>query len=412
MPHDGSTGDVVRLTYWSAPNPQEQRLARRLVDDWNDRHPDVQVTMQPLPAGQSSEEVLLAAIVAGTTPDLCSNIWPGILQDFIRADGVLPLDTLPGFADVVGTRVPTDLLETFRADDGHVYQIPWKTNPIMMLYNKTLFQEAGIEAPPRTYSEYVAAGARLTRDLDGDGQTDRWIGYRDIRPIWWQRYFDFYAFYIAASGGETLFEEGQLALDRAAATAVFDFFQTLYARDYFPRTTFQGSPILAKKIATEFTGPWSVAWLEENAPPDFDYGFVPLPVPDEHEGPIYTYGDYKNIAIFSSTQHPEEAWAFARYLVSRRADLLLLEMTRQIPVRRGLLSDSTFKAFFDAHPRLAPFARQARYTRSVDDVSSFQEILDAVAQQFEAASVYGRRRPAEATEAAIDRIRLIHTWSQ
>ena len=400
----------VRLLYWSAPNPQEQTLARLLVDRWNAENPDVQVTVQPLPAGQSSEEVLLAAVVAGTTPDLCSNIWPGILGDFIRARGVLPLDTFPGFDSLLADRVPEAVRETFRAEDGHYYQIPWKTNPIMMLYNEQLFREAGVERPPRTYADYLAAAAKVTADLDGDGRYDRWIGYRDIRPIWWQRYFDFYSFYIGASGGRTLFDDGQVAVDTAAATAVFAFFQAIYAQRYFPLTTFQGSPMVARKIATEFTGPWNVAWMEENAPADFEYAYAPLPVPDDHTGPAYTYGDFKNIAVFSSTRHPEAAWRFARYLVTKQADLLLLDVARQIPVRKDLLADTTFAAFFAANPKLVPFAEQAPYTRSVDDVPAFQEVLDAVAQQFEAAT-YGAVTPAEATARALERIRVIHEWS-
>lgn len=406
---DGAAGPV-RLVYWSAPNPQEQALARRLAAQWNAENPDVQVTVQALPAGQSSEEVLLAAIVAGTTPDLCSNIWPGILGDFIRAGGVLPLDTFPGFDSLLASRVPEALHETFRAADGHYYQIPWKTNPIMMLYNERLFREAGVARPPRTYGEYLAAAARVTTDLDGDGRYDRWIGYRDIRPIWWQRYFDYFSFYIGASGGKTFFEDGRIALDTAASNAVFGFFQALYRNRYFPLTTFQGSPMLAERIATEFTGPWNVAWMEENAPPDFEYAYAPLPVPDGHAGPVYTYGDFKNIAIFSSTKHPEAAWRFARYLVSKEADLLLLEMARQIPVRRDLLTDTTYAAFFVHNPKLRPFAEQAAYTRSVDDVRAFQEVLDAIAQQFEAAT-YGAVTPAEATERALERIRVIHEWA-
>lgn len=407
----GSAEGPIRLVYWSAPNPQEQVLARELTDVWNAAHPDVQVTTQPLPAGQSSEEVLLAAIVAGTTPDLCSNIWPGILGDFVRAKGVLPLDTFPGFDSLMVSRVPEAVLEIFRAPDGHIYQIPWKTNPIMMLYNRGIFREAGVGKVPRTYSEYLDAAAKITADLDGDGRYDRWIGYRDIRPIWWQRYFDYYAFYIGASGGQTLFEDGHVAVDTAASNAVFRFFQKLYAHRYFPLTTFQGSPMVARKIATEFTGPWNVAWMEENAPADLDYAYAPLPVPDDYTGPIYTYGDFKNIAIFSTTKHPEAAWRFARYLVTKRADLRLLEVTRQIPVREDLLTDSTFAHFFADHPMMTPFAEQAARTRSVDDVRSFQEVLDAIAQQFEAAS-YGAVTPAEATRRAVERIRVIHEWAQ
>ncbi len=404
-------GGIVRLTYWPAQNEQERRLAIELTDEWNRTHPGVQVTVQPLPAGQSSEEVLLAAIVAGTTPDVCSNIWPGIVNGFVRAGGVLALDQFPDFDSLLTSRVPDRLRTHFRSEDGHFYQIPWKTNPIMMLYNRGLLEAAGVPDPPGTYSEYLAAAAKITTDLDGDGQFDRWMGYRDIRPIWWQRYFDYYAFYVGASGGQTLFHDGEIAIDTAASAEVLGFFRDLYANQFFPLTTYQGSAFLAETIATEFTGPYNISWMEENAPPDMDFDYAPLPAPDDHEGPLFAYGDFKNIAIFSNTEHPDESWAFTKFLVTRQADLRLLELTRQIPIRDDLLSDTLYADFFRQNPRVVPFAEQAPYTRGVDAVPSFQEILDALAQEYEAAAVYGVRSPSEATEEAIERIRLIHEWS-
>jgi multiple sugar transport system substrate-binding protein len=402
----------IRLLYWTAPNPQERALGEALAAEWNAANPSVQVEVQAIPAGQSSEEVLLAAIVAGTTPDICSNIWPGIVSDFVRAGGLVPLDTLPGWDSLAASRFPEGIVETFRAGDGHVYEIPWKTNPIMLLYNRQLFREAGITSAPETYSDFLAAARALAQDTDGDGQRDRWIAFRDIRPIWWQRYFDFYPFYIGASGGQTLFREGEVAIDTAAATEVFALFQQLYAEGLFPLASLQGSPLLTGRVAAEITGPWQVAWLEENAPPSLDYAFAPLPLPDDFAGEAYTYGDFKNIAIFSDTQHPEAAWRFAQFLVSKEADLRLLEMTKQIPVREGLLSDSAYAGFFESNPHARVFAEQAARTRSVDGVKSFQEMLDAVAQQFEAGSVYGAYPPHEATERAVDRIRLIHDWGR
>jgi len=61
------------------------------------------------------------------------------------------------------------------------------------------------------------------------------------------------------------------------------------------------------------------------------YGVVPLPVPDGHQGPVYTSGDYKNISVFSNTRHPREAWEFAKFLITAEHDLLLLELADQIP---------------------------------------------------------------------------------
>jgi multiple sugar transport system substrate-binding protein len=409
---DGAGDDVVTLTYWSAQNPQEQKLAETLVDEWNATHAGIQVVVQPLPAGQSSEEVLLAAIVAGTTPDICSNIWPGIVSSFVRAGGVLNLTDFADFDSLAASRIPPDMLERFRAPDGNFYQIPWKTNPILMMYNRTLFRAAGYEEPPRTYSGFIEAAKKLTRDRDGDGRLDQWAGYRSPLPIWHERRFDFYAFYIGASGGKTLFNGGEIEIDEESSTKVFSFFRSLYEDKSFPLTTFQSSPILSGKIATEFTGPWQLGWMEENAPPDFDYDFAPLPLPDDYEGLPYTFGDFKNIAIFSNTRHPNEAWAFAKYLVSKQADLMLLEMTKQIPVRVGLLSDSTYADFFARNPMVRPFAEQAPRTRGEDGVSGLSEILDAIAQQFEAASVYGIYSPEEGTRRSIDRIQMIHEWNQ
>ena len=64
----------------------------RLAKQWNAENPDVQVRVQPLPAGRSSEEVLLAAIVAKATPDVSSNVSSALLARLVRANGVVRLD--------------------------------------------------------------------------------------------------------------------------------------------------------------------------------------------------------------------------------------------------------------------------------------------------------------------------------
>ena len=412
-------GGPVRLTYWTSQNPQERTLADTLVARWNRAHPGVQVAVQPIPAGQSSEEVILASIVAGTTPDVCSNVWPGVLHDLVRAGGVVPLDGMPGFDSLMAARVPPELVERFRSADGRFYQLPWKTNPILMMVNPAMLRAAGVAGVPRTYSEYLDAAERVTADTDGDGRADRWMGARDVRPIWWQRTFDVYPLYVAASGGRTLFDAGgDLAVDGRALSEVLGLFQTLYARGHYPRSTLQGNAFAQGRVATDFTGPWTVGWLAENAP-GLAVEFAPVPVPDRlaagrlaaGAGPPVTYGDYKNIALFATTEHPAEAWAFARYLVSPEADRLLIETTRQVPLRAGLLDDPALAPFFARHPTMRRFAEQAGATRGVDAVPNVAETLDAVAQGFERA-VYGVETPAQAVRSIEGRVRVLQDWAR
>ncbi|HED38444.1 MAG TPA: sugar ABC transporter substrate-binding protein, partial [Ignavibacteria bacterium] len=50
------------LIYWSSNNQQEIEFAREMVNGWNKKHPNQKISTQPVPAGQSSEEIILAAV--------------------------------------------------------------------------------------------------------------------------------------------------------------------------------------------------------------------------------------------------------------------------------------------------------------------------------------------------------------
>jgi multiple sugar transport system substrate-binding protein len=411
-PRETVSGGKVEITYWPAPNPQEVQLADTLVREWNALHPGIHVTMQPIPVSQSTEEVLLAAIAGKTTPDICSNIQPAAVFDYSRAGGIIPLDQFADFDSVALGRTPVDLLKQFKSDDGHYYQLPWKTNPVMMFYNVRMFEESGVTQVPRTYSEFLVAAKKLTRDLNGDGQTDVWAGERDIRPIWWQRLFDYYAFYIAATNGKTLFKAGVPDIDADRSEQVFRFFRVCYEKNYFPHTYFQGGdPFLLEKKATHFAGPWEIATLRTLAP-QVRYDVAPIPVPDDHTGHVYTYGDYKNISIFGTTKHPREAWEFAKFLVQAGNDIRLLRITDQIPVRGDLLTNPIFVPYYYNNPKMVKFAQQALYTRSIDIAPDVKEILDAISQEYEACAVYGKITTAEAARDAFDRTKMIVEWNK
>ena len=409
---DENGNGIVSLKYWCASNPHEIKLAKLLVEEWNESHSNIQVSLQPIPASQSSEEVLLAAIAGKTTPDLCSNMWPGAMDDFTSSGGLVNFDRFPDFFEFISQRVPEDLLESFKAIDGKYYQLPWKTNPTMMMYNVKMFREAGITGDLRTYSEYLAAAKLLTKDSDGDGNLDQWMGYRNIVAIWWQRLFDYYPFYIAASGGKTLFDDSELIFNNKASVQVFQFFQEIFKNGYYPITTMQGDNFITSRLATQITGPWNIAHVEKFKDDDFEYDIMPIPVPDDFEGEVYTRGDHKNIAVFSTTKYPEEAWEFAKFLISPESDLKLLEICSQVPIRKNLLIDTLYQDYFNNNPKMIKFAEQAPFTRGVDGVSDLKEIFDGISQEYEMSAIYGVKSPEEAVRDAEKRAKVIIEWNR
>ena len=243
------TRGPVQLEFWCSSNPYEIEFARVVVDKWNSAMPDIKVKLQPLPASRSTEEALLAAIAARTTPDLCANIYPGVVTQFVAAGGLYRMDSLPDFASFMRERLPDGILEQYRSPDGHYYQAPWKSNPLMLAYNAGMLRAAGVDpASLATYSGFLAAAAKLTRDTNRDGRTDQWMIYLNIEPIWWQRFFDFYTLYAAASGGRTLIESNRAAFNNSAGVAVMQFLSDLFRRGYAPKSAFPGDVFLQERL--------------------------------------------------------------------------------------------------------------------------------------------------------------------
>ncbi len=144
------TGGRVTLTYWSATNPHELEFANRVTNEWNAQHPEVQIKVEPVPSGQSTEEVILAAIASQTTPDIYASINPGAMQDLLDGESVVQLDAYPDFFDVLHERMPPDLLNQYRSSNKHFYQVPWKSNPVMVLFNTRMLREAGVTSLANT----------------------------------------------------------------------------------------------------------------------------------------------------------------------------------------------------------------------------------------------------------------------
>ncbi|MFH2203378.1 MAG: extracellular solute-binding protein [Elusimicrobiota bacterium] len=403
-----SSAAAVELTYWPSSNPEEIKIAKTLVEEFNRLHPDITVRMQPLPATQSSEEVLLSAIVSGTTPDVCSNILPAIMGRLTKAGAVVALDRFADGERVITRRSGAQGAGMFRSPDGRLYQIPWKVNPVMLIYNTELFAQLGL-APPRTYGEFMRVAEALTRDADGNGRIDRWAMTVSIKTVWWQRFFDFYTFYVAATQGKTLLKNGKAVFNNAGGAAAMGFFREGFRRGVFPMTGFSGDLFVDGTVGMNVAGPWILKYYERRKP-DLKFGVSPIPVPDGQAGPVHTYGDPKNIVIFSATRHPEESWEFAKFLISERADRMLIEVTNQIPLRRGLAEDPALESLFKGQPLLRAFALQAERTAPMDESPHLVQILDILSTQFEAAAVYRIISPEKSLDLAAQEIQDIYDY--
>jgi multiple sugar transport system substrate-binding protein len=395
---------AVTITFWQSTNPQESAFTTKLVHQWNASHKDIYINLQFIPAGTSTEEVFDAAVAAHKTPDITNNLLPAIVPQFAQEGGLYPLDTLPDFLSYMKARMPPGTLEKFQSRDGHYYQVPWKANPVMIIYRPDLLKKAGIRSFPRTYSAFMHA-LRAIKQKTGVNPI-----FPTINPTWYHRFFDFYPFYLAQSQGVTLLNNNvtKAIFQNHGATRVMRFWRAIYAQGLAPKSASAADKWKPGLEAMYIAGPWGPAFeVLSNGAGQIPWAVAPIPVPDGTHAPAYpyTYSDPKNITIFRTCTHPKQAWAFIKWYINRQNDEAFLRATWEFPFRKDLVADPLhFSALFQRYPQLIQFAKQLPHMSGLDNSPQFVQIFDAVSAAWEASVVNDTESPRAAVTSAADRI--------
>ncbi len=219
---DRTTLTVSNWADWS-----EQRLEDAYVHRFAALHPGVGVVLDAVTNGPEYRDRILTSIAAGAPPDVVQldNID---IPAFVNA-GVLT--DLSPYLERVGLHASDfepRVLEIFRRGPA-LYAIPKDYTPMVIAYNKNLFDRAGLPYPSSdwTWDEFVAAARKLTRDTDGDGTVDQWGFWLDRRDFLWMAS-------IWALGGDVLCPDGARAggcLDSPNSIWAFRAFTDLAVRD-------------------------------------------------------------------------------------------------------------------------------------------------------------------------------------
>jgi multiple sugar transport system substrate-binding protein len=394
----GDAGEAASSTgpikIWLSNNPEELAWGEQMVKAWNADHPDEEITSQEIPAGKSSEEVIGAAITAGNAPCLVFNTSPAAVPQFEKQGGLVALDTFDGGADYIEAR-SGDTAEQYKSPDGQYFQIPWKSNPVMIFYNKDIMKKAGVdpENPPlATHAEFLDTSRKIVES----GAADAAIWPAPTSEFY-QSWFDFYPMYAAESGGQQLVEDGEATFDSDAGKAVADLWATMYSEGLSPQEKYSADSFADGKAAMAIAGPWAIAVYG-----DLNWGAVPVPTsagtaPEE----TYTFSDAKNIGLYSACENQETAFEVLKFATSEEQDGKLLELTGQMPLRSDLAA--TYPDYFAEHPDYERFADQASRTVEVPNVPSSIEIWQHFRDEWSSAVIFGKTSVDDALSAAADK---------
>ena len=389
---DGGRGDI---TIWYSNNEQEVAWGKQMVEAWNAENPDEQIKAQEIPAGSSSEEVIGAAIAAGNAPCLIYNTAPVAVAQFEKQGGLVNLSEFDDGASYIEERTG-EAAQQYQNADGEYFQMPWKSNPVMIFYNKDMFTAAGLDAenpPLGSYDEFLATARTLVQS----GAAPNAI-YPSPTGEFYQSLFDFYPLYAAETGGTPLVEDGAATFASDAGVTVAEFWRTLYDEGLASNEQYQGDSFADGQAAMAIVGPWAISVYK-----DVNWGSVPVPTStgvaaDE----VYTFSDAKNIGLYTACENPETAWDVLKFSTSEEQDGKLLEMTGQMPLRQNL--SETYADYFTENPAYEMFGAQNARTVEVPNSPNAVAMLQAFRDAYSKSVIFGEEDIQSALEGAAEKV--------
>lgn len=304
-----STEEVVTLNLFQFKVEIADQL-QEMINEFETEHENIKIKLETVGGGADYGAALRSKFASGSTPDIFNNggfkeleLWKEHLADLSNEPWVSSL--LP-----IGAVPTTD-------EDGTLYGMPVNLEGYGFIYNKDLFEQAGIDTPPGTISELKAAAEKLEAagiTPFSAGYAEWWVIGQHLLNIAFAQQDDPKAFIAGLyDGTESIvgnekFQEFKEVLDTEIKFANDNPLTT----DYNTQVTLFASG----QTAMLQQGNWTENMIYEiNS--DINMAFLPIAISDNAaESNRLPVGVPNNWVINKNSEHLEEAKLFLNWMVS------------------------------------------------------------------------------------------------
>ncbi len=275
------TGGKTKLVIWDYFETDSQKIMMtQLLDGFNKTHPDYEATHVYVPFADYQKQLTLG-IASGELPDLvimdgCSMaafVKLGLLADISSAD-------LPWNEYLAGPMESSML-------DGKHYGLPFATNCTALIYNKDIFDAAGVAYPDEntTWEQFREMARKLTKNgISGFGNAATNTDEGTFQCLQW------------------LYTAGGSYKDIEGGVKAFEFMQDMIKEGIWTNEAVNWTQsdvnynFMGGSLAMEQNGSWQIPVFEASAP-DLNYGVTVLPKFDEKSGQATSILGGENIGV-------------------------------------------------------------------------------------------------------------------
>jgi multiple sugar transport system substrate-binding protein len=385
---------LVVLTHWTTQIQKDPIDA--ILAEYTEANPNVEVEHQAVAFDELINRITTGQL-GGDAPDIYHfyNLW---MPDFVASE---LLSTPPEDIAADITAAYAEGTVGGASFNGQAWGYPTEVNNYQLIYNKTMFEAAGLTAPPATFAELREHAQALTIG-SGDSMTQAGFMFLQgwdsgvVHP-WTSLLWSNGGQYVADDYSEALFNQ-QPGIDtlQLQADMISDGSALL--------STLEDADFESGRAAMTIMANWWGGTIRASQLSIDDVGVAPIPT---GEGGTSTAVQYEWLwGVSNTTPNTEAAWAFLKWLNSPRSEGASSPMgdflTSALNAIPGRTSDQEAHADVLGDAFVAPFVEALASSRSEPIIPGAQEIKTVLQTQIESVWFGQTDSPADALNQAAE----------
>jgi N,N'-diacetylchitobiose transport system substrate-binding protein len=398
-----SSSHATKLVVWlqnDAQNgwPEAVALANR---NFKAQHPDVDVDVQYQTWGTHLTK-FDAALAGGDAPDVIE--MGNTEMTKYMAAGAFKALSQSAFPN---NKTWLQGLKGSCQYNGKLYGVPYYAGARAVIYRTDQYKAAGVKGTPKSLGQWIAANRKLMKKYGKES------GYS---PIYFPgKYWYFAMSFVYDYGGQIAVRKGgkwKGTLNSPKALAALNQVKTMFKLSRASKTGDEANPqqalVFAKGKVGSFVGngwEWPYALDEKVGNPSLSGVMGAFPMPSHTPGKFMpTFLGGSDLAVPVTTKNQSLAVDWIKAFTSTAAE-------REVAKAGNIANTTTLLSFNASNPKLAPFARAAKYSWFVPTSPNWANVENAnVLQNMLVKIATGRASVKAAASSASSQItRILNT---
>ncbi|MFA6785087.1 MAG: ABC transporter substrate-binding protein [Sphaerochaeta sp.] len=239
--------------------------------------------------------------------------------------------------------------------------MPFNSSTILLYYNKTALEEAGISTPPRTLDELAETALKLKK-TDEKGKTIRY-GFANVPTTYelivWLGHQNGVTYITDQENGHTGIPTKVLFAENGTMETFLTKWKNLYATGSLENLTSDVNGAFASGRVAMMVGSTSnLTTVHQMIGDRFEMGVAAFPKVDEQANGGVNVGGGALYALDNGSNNSDKAWEFVKFATSKEQQLAWHIATGYFPVNRDTYTMDEFNTHLEANPLYGVAIRQ------------------------------------------------------